>query len=68
MLYLSPTCDSSSAGDCNAISPFRVFSSLVEGIKLEGSPIAFEVQNGEECVSGQSGHGGKEGEKVIKMV
>ena len=54
--------DSSSAGGCNAISTFRVFSSVVEGMKLEGSPIAFEVQNGEECVSGQSGHGGREGD------
>ena len=60
--------DSSSAGDCDAISPFRVFSLLVEGMNVEGSAIAFEVQNGEECVSGQSGHGEKEGEKVIKMV
>ena len=37
-------------------------------MKLEGSPIAFEVQNGEEYVHGQSGHGGREGDKVIKMV
>ena len=37
-------------------------------MKLEGSPLAFEVQNGDEYVHGQSGHGGREGGRVVKMV
>ena len=60
--------DSSSSGGCHAISTFRVFSPIEEGMKLEESPLAFEVPNGEEYVHGQSGHGGREGDKVIKMV
>ena len=60
--------DSSSAGDCNAISPFRVFSSLVEGMNLEGSPIALKSKMAKNVCLDSLDIEGKTGEKVIKMV